>query len=70
MSPGRTKQQVQTDEAAYLDKRKRGPQGFLIYSPGGEELHFGKLPVNQSLFGLAASYVLVWMLAVTAGATG
>jgi hypothetical protein len=61
---------VQADEAAYPDKCKRGPEGILIYSPGREELHFGKLLVNQFLFGLVASYVLAWMLAVTTGATG
>jgi len=70
MSPGGTKQQVQAGEAAYLDRCKRGPEGIRIYSPGGEELHFGKLLVNQFLFVLVASYVLAWMLAVTAGATG
>ncbi len=69
MAPGRSKEQMQADSAAYLAKYKEGPTGILIYSPGGVELQFGKLLVYQFLFGLAGSFLASWILGVTAGAT-
>ncbi len=69
MSPGRTKEQKQADQATYLAKYKQGPTGILIYSPGGKDFNFGRLLGNQFLFGLVASFLLSWILAVTAGAT-
>ena len=71
MSPDRTKEEVKADQAAYLERYRRGPSGILVYRPGGdsENLNFGKLMAYQFLFGLAASFVVAWILAVTAGAT-
>lgn len=68
-SRGRSKEQMQADQSAYLATFKRGPTGILIYSPGGEELAFGKLLLNQFLFGLVAAFFLAWILGLTASAT-
>ena len=72
MAPGRTKEQRKADQAAYLEKYRRGPSGGLVYRPGGEggeELNFGKLMAYQFLFGLAGSFIIAWVLALTAGST-
>jgi hypothetical protein len=69
MDPGRSKEQKQADQDAYLAKYKQGPTGILIYSPGGVEMQFGKLLGNQFLFGLVGALLLAWILGVTAGAT-
>src|ERR1700688_2015536 len=72
MSAGRTKEQVKADQAAYLERYRRGPSGILVYRPGGEGtegLNFGKLMAYQFLFGLAGSLVIAWILALTAGST-
>jgi hypothetical protein len=69
MSAGRTKEQEKADAAAYLERYRRGPSGILVYNPGGEELNFGKLMVHQFLFGLAGSFIVAWILALTAGST-
>lgn len=68
-TPGRSKEQVTADMNAYLAKYKQGPTGILIYSPGGVELNYGKLLLNQFLFGLAAAFLLAWVLQTTASAT-
>jgi hypothetical protein len=70
MTPGRSKEQVEADNATQMAKWKAGPTGILIYRPGGIELQFGKLLVNQFLFGLVGAFLLAWILAATAGATG
>jgi hypothetical protein len=69
MSPGRTKEKVKADEAAYLEKYRSGPSGILVYRPGGEALNFGKLLGYQFLFGLAGAFVVAWILALTAAST-
>jgi hypothetical protein len=69
MSAGRTKEKEKADAAAYLEKFRSGPSGILVYHPGGEELNFGKLMAYQFLFGLAGSFVIAWILALTAGST-
>ena len=69
MSAGRTKEKEKADAAAYLEKYRSGPSGILVYHPGGEELNFGKLMAYQFLFGLAGSFVIAWILALTAGST-
>jgi len=70
MSPDRTKEEKKADQAAYLERFRRGPSGILVYQPGGEGLNFGKLMVYQFLFGLAGSFLISWILAMTAGAAG
>jgi len=75
LAPGRTKEQKKADQAAYLEKYRRGPSGGLVYRPrgeGGEGLNFGKLMAYQFLFGLAGSFIVAWLLAtlaLTAGST-
>ncbi|HYL05708.1 MAG TPA: hypothetical protein VE075_06695 [Thermoanaerobaculia bacterium] len=69
MSANRTKEQVKADEAAYLERYRQGPSGILVYQPGGEGLNFGKLLVYQYLLGLVASFLIAWILALTAAAT-
>jgi hypothetical protein len=69
MAANRTKAQVKADEAAYLEKYRQGPSGILVYKPGGEELSFGKLLAYEFLFGLVASFIVAWILALTATAT-
>jgi hypothetical protein len=66
---GRTKEQKEADQAAYLQKYKSGPNGILIYHPGGEDLNFGKLLAVQFLVGFAGSFLLAWILAATVDAT-
>lgn len=68
MSPGRSKEQKEADQAAYMSKFRQGPTGILIYSPGGEDFNFGKALLNQFLFNLVAALILAWILA--AGAAG
>jgi hypothetical protein len=70
MAPGRSKQQMQTDQAAYLEKYKQGPNGIVIYHPGGEEFRFGKLLVNEFLIDLAGAFLAACILALGAGAMG
>ena len=69
MSAGRTKEEKKADEAAYLERYRRGPSGILVYNPGGEGLNFGKLMAFQFAFGLAGSFLVAWVLALTAGST-
>jgi len=69
MSAGRTKEQMKVDEAAYLEKYRQGPSGILVYQPGGEGLNFGKLLAYEFLFGFVASFLIAWILALTAAAT-
>lgn len=69
MTPGRSKEQVAADNADQMAKWKQGPTGILIYSPGGEEFHFGRLLGFQFFFGVVGAFLLSWVLAVTAGAT-
>ncbi|HVO80551.1 MAG TPA: hypothetical protein VMT28_07460 [Terriglobales bacterium] len=66
---GRSSEQRRADQTAYLAKFKAGPNGILIYHPDGEELNFGKLLTIQFLVGLAASFLLCWILAATIEAT-
>jgi len=68
-SPGRSKEQVAADMNAYLAKYKQGPTGIVIFSPGGVDLNYGKLLLNQFLFGVVAAFLLAWILQTTASAT-
>ena len=69
MAPGRSKEQVDADTAAYLAKYKAGPNGILIFNPGGEEFSFPKHILNQFLFSLVSGLLLAWILQTTATAT-
>ena len=68
MSANRTKEQVKADEAAYLERYRQGPWGILVYQPGGEGLNFGKLLAYQFLLTLVASFLVAWILALSAAA--
>jgi len=69
MTPGRSKEQRAADDAAYASKYRQGPNGILIYSPGGEDFNFGKALLNQFLFNLVAALILAWILSVGAAGT-
>jgi hypothetical protein len=69
MTPGRSKEQRAADDAAYASKYRQGPNGILIYSPGGTDFNFGKALLNQFLFNLVAALILAWILAVGAAGT-
>ncbi|MGH9747924.1 MAG: hypothetical protein ACRD59_17655 [Candidatus Acidiferrales bacterium] len=64
-----SKEQRATEESRYLAKFKQGPTGIVVYKPGGEDIVFGKLLVNQFLIGLVAALMIAWILAATASAT-
>jgi hypothetical protein len=60
----------QNDPAAqkkYQEAFMRGPNGVLIFRPGGTEFSFPKLLVNQFLFGLLGAFAMSWLLAMSAG---
>lgn len=68
-SKGMTREQQRAEQEKYLNAYKAGPTGILIYTPGGENLNYGKLLVNQFLIGLLCAFFIAWILAVTAVAT-
>ena len=69
MSSGKSKEQQDAANAAYMAKYQQGPTAMLIYAPGGVEFKFGKLLLNQFLFSLVGAFLIAWVLATTAGAT-
>jgi hypothetical protein len=69
MTPGRSKEQVEADTAAYLAKYKQGPNGVVIFNPGGEDFVFGKHILNQFLFSLISGLLIALILQTTASAT-
>lgn len=69
MSSSMSKEQSQTEQTRYLDKFKEGPTGILIYKTGGQGFDFPRLLVVQFIIGLAAAFIVGWILATTAGAT-
>ena len=66
---GQSKDQAAAAQTAYLEAYKQGPTGILIYSPGGTELQFGKLLLNQFLFNVIAALLIAWILGIGAGST-
>jgi hypothetical protein len=66
---GGMKNLTPAQQQEYLAKYKQGPTGILIYSPGGTDLSYGKLLLNQFLFGLVAAFLAAWILGVTANST-
>lgn len=64
-----TKDQQQAEQAHYLEAFKEGPTGILIYTPGGKDMNFGKMLIDQFLVTLVCAFFLAWILAVTAAAT-
>jgi hypothetical protein len=64
-----TREQQQTEQQRYLNAYRQGPTGILVYSPGGEDMNFGKNLVGQFLVGAVSAFFIAWILAVTARAT-
>jgi hypothetical protein len=56
-------------QAAYLEKYRTGPAGFMSYVNPGGDFSFGKLLLNQFLFGMVAAWLVAWILGITANAT-
>ncbi|HKV28965.1 MAG TPA: hypothetical protein VJN90_11910, partial [Candidatus Acidoferrales bacterium] len=67
MTPGRTKQQVQSDTAAYMAKYQQGPSGILVYSTGSAGLNYGKLLGGEFVIDLVSAFFLSCILAMGAG---
>jgi hypothetical protein len=67
MTPGRTKEQVQSDTDAYAAKYHEGPSGILVYSPSGSTLSYGKLLGGEFVIDLVSAFFLACILAMGAG---
>ena len=67
MTPGRSKEQTQSDNAAYAAKYQQGPTGILIYSPGGVPLNYGKLLGGEFAIDVVSAFFLACILAMGAG---
>lgn len=70
MAPGRSKAQVQSDNAAYAEKYNQGPSGILVYAPGGLELSYGKLLGGEFIIDLISAFWLACILAMGSGGVG
>jgi hypothetical protein len=67
MAPGRSKQQMQSDNAAYAAKYQQGPSGILVYNPGGVALNYGKLLGGEFVIDVVSAFFLACILAMGAG---
>lgn len=67
MTPGRSKEQMQSDNAAYAAKYQQGPSGILVYTPGGSALNYGKLLGGEFVIDLVSAFFLACILAMGAG---
>lgn len=68
MTPGRSKQQMQSDNAAYAAKFQQGPSGILVYSTGsGVGLNYGKLLGGEFAIDVVSAFFLACILAMGAG---
>ncbi|HEV2306628.1 MAG TPA: hypothetical protein VGR93_14000 [Candidatus Acidoferrales bacterium] len=67
MTPGRSKQQMQSDNAAYAAKYQQGPTGILVYNPGGMALNYGKLLGGEFAIDVISAFFLACILAMGAG---
>lgn len=67
MAPGRTKEQMNADNAAYAAKYQQGPSGILVYSPGGTALNYGKLLGGEFAIDVISAFFLACILAMGAG---
>ena len=66
---GQPKDQATAAQRAYLEAYKQGPTGILLYSPGGTELQFAKLLLNQFLMNVVAGLLIAWILGIAVGST-
>ncbi|MGC1108042.1 MAG: hypothetical protein WA876_16050 [Candidatus Acidiferrales bacterium] len=67
MTPGRSKEQKQSDAAAYLAKYQQGPSGILVYTTGGAALSYGKLLGGEFIIDVVSAFFLACILAMGAG---
>ena len=68
MTPGRSKEQVQADNAAYTAKFAQGPSGILVYTRGsGVALNYGKLLGGEFAIDVVSAFFLACILALGAG---
>lgn len=68
MTPGRTKEQTQSDMAAYMAKYRQGPSGILVYSTGsGVALNYMKLLGGEVAIDVVGAFFLACILAMGAG---
>ena len=67
MTPGRSKEQMNADDAAYKAKYLQGPTGILVYSPGGAALSYGKLLGGEFAIDVISAFFLACILAMGAG---
>jgi hypothetical protein len=71
MTPGRSKAQMQADNAAYAAKYQQGPSGILVYSTGsGVALNYGKLLGGEVAIDIVSAFFLACILAMGAGGKG
>lgn len=68
MTPGRSKAQMQADNAAYAAKFAQGPSGILVYTTGnGVALNYGKLLGGEFAIDVVSAFFLACILAMGAG---
>lgn len=67
MTPGRNKEQMQTDNAAYAGKYQQGPSGIMVYTPSNAPLSYGKLLGGEFIIDLVSAFFLACILAMGAG---
>ena len=68
MTPGRSKEQVQADDAAYMARFKQEPSGILVFTaPSGSPMNFGKLLGGEFVIDVVAAFFLACILAMGAG---
>lgn len=67
MTPGRNKEQMQTDNAAYAGKYQQGPSGIMVYTPSNAPLSYGKLLSGEFVIDLVGAFFLSCILAMGAG---
>jgi hypothetical protein len=68
-SAGMTKEQKDAEGQRYLQKFEQGPNGILIYHPGGQAFSFGKLLANQFVINLVEAFLAAGLLALLPAGT-
>lgn len=68
MTPGRSKEQVKADNAAYMARSKQEPYGILVFTtPTGAPMNFGKLLGDEFVIDVVSAFFLACILAMGAG---
>lgn len=68
MTSGRSKEQMNADNAAYAAKFQQGPSGILVYNTGsGVGLNYGKLLGGEFAIDVIGAFFLACILAMGAG---